>query len=620
MIRDFGNISLHQQQWAGLAGNHTEPESSSTVITRSSFIAASLNEGLDDLPADISTTGLITIGASASGTIGVTGDRDWFRVNLAAGGIYQFDLFDRTGSNVVKPALCLFSSSGMLLASNDLGSGSTQQRISRFTASSSDAYYLQAASVGDVGTGPYELRTALVFSAGNIFIGSDAGETITGNDSGNLINGLGGDDILIGLAGADELWGGSGNDRLNGGLGNDLMNGGPGIDTVIYPNGRFSYQIFGNAGAIIVGPFIGQGDGTDTLISVERAEFAGELYSFSRFADPVSRLADFTLGAGGWTTQDRFPRQAGNIIGDSRTEIVGFGEAGVFVARSGFDQSFEVQALALAEFGVAQGWLSDNLFPRRLADVNGGGRQDIVGFGAGGVLVALADGLSPFQNPSLASTNFNPANGWTSQDSFPRTLSDVNGDGRADIVGFGVAGTFVALGTDRGTFGALQFALANFGADQGWTFNNLFPRQVGDVNGDGRADIVGFGAAGMLVALGRGDGSFAAPTLVLDNFGIAQGWRSQDEFTRLLGDVNGDGRADIVGFGVAGVFVANGQSDGSFSPAMFELANFGRDQGWASNNRFPRTLADDGIDGRADIIGFGFDGMLTASSIIGLVI
>ncbi len=37
------------------------------------------------------------------------------------------------------------------------------------------------------------------------------------------------------------------------------------------------------------------------------------------------------------------------------------------------------------------------------------------------------------------------AGGWSSDDSYPRQLADVNADGRADIVGFGNAGVWVAL-------------------------------------------------------------------------------------------------------------------------------------------------------------------------------
>jgi hypothetical protein len=74
------------------------------------------------------------------------------------------------------------------------------------------------------------------------------------------------------------------------------------------------------------------------------------------------------------------------------------------------------------------------------------------------------------------------------------------------------------------------------------------------VNGDGRIDIVGFGNAGVAVALGNGDGSFQAVTNDLRAFAPgAGGWGSEDSYPRHLADVNGDGAADIVGFGYGGV-------------------------------------------------------------------
>jgi hypothetical protein len=233
------------------------------------------------------------------------------------------------------------------------------------------------------------------------------------------------------------------------------------------------------------------------------------------------------------------------------------------------------------------------------------------------VLVSLAQANGSFAAPVLGSTNFNQANGWSSQDAFARTLGDVNGDGFADVVGFGIAGTFVALGNGTGSFGAANFALANFGANQGWTSNNSFHRTVADVNGDGRADVIGFGIAGTLVALGQANGTFAAPTLAQANFGTNQGWSSQDAFARVAGDVNGDGRADVVGFGIAGTFVSYGQGDGSFSAAAFDVANFGANQGWTSNNILPRDLADLNNDGRADIIGFGLNGVFASTAFAG---
>ena len=42
--------------------------------------------------------------------------------------------------------------------------------------------------------------------------------------------------------------------------------------------------------------------------------------------------------------------------------------------------------------------------------------------------------------------------GWVSQDKYPRHVADVNGDGRDDIVGFGKNAVYVSLGQTDGTF------------------------------------------------------------------------------------------------------------------------------------------------------------------------
>jgi hypothetical protein len=82
------------------------------------------------------------------------------------------------------------------------------------------------------------------------------------------------------------------------------------------------------------------------------------------------------------------------------------------------------------------------------------------------------------------------------------------------------------------------------------------PRFLADTTGDGRADIVGFGEAGVYVSRLLANGNFEPPGLVITNFGYtAGGWRV-DMHPRFLADTTGDGRADIVGFGYAGVYVS----------------------------------------------------------------
>ncbi len=245
--------------------------------------------------------------------------------------------------------------------------------------------------------------------------------------------------------------------------------------------------------------------------------------------------------------------------------------------------------------------------------MTGDGKADIVGFGAGGVYASLSNGDGTFGSPILASTSFGASNGWTSQDQYPRELADVTGNGRADIVAFASDGVYVSLANGDGTFAAPILASTSFGANNGWTSQTQYPRELADVTGNGKEDIVAFASNGVYVSLANGDGTFAAPILATPSFGTANGWTSNDTYPRELADVNGDGKADIVAFGADGVYTALSNGDGTFQSPVFDFNDLTPSAGgWTSQNTYPRLTGDVTGDGRADIVAFASDGVYVA--------
>jgi hypothetical protein len=262
---------------------------------------------------------------------------------------------------------------------------------------------------------------------------------------------------------------------------------------------------------------------------------------------------------------------------------------------------------------VGGGWRVEK-HPRLLADTTGDGRADIVGFGDGGVWVSPAGPGGTYGAPSLVLADFGyTAGGWRVEQ-HPRFLADTTADGRADIVGFGNAGVYVSRSGPGGTFSAPQLVVNDFGAVAGGWRVDRHPRLVADITGDGRADIIGFGDAGVYVSLAQADGSYAAAELVVSAFGyVAGGWRVE-RHPRFLADTTGDGRLDIVGFGEAGVYVSRSLGGGKFEPPGLVVTNFGYTAGGWRVDRHPRFVIDTTGDGRADIVGFGDAGVWLSRS------
>ncbi len=223
------------------------------------------------------------------------------------------------------------------------------------------------------------------------------------------------------------------------------------------------------------------------------------------FTTPKLWLAEFGYNAGGWRTQ-KHVRFVKDMNGDGLGDIVGFGDYGVLVSL-GTGSSFERPTTWIRSFAYeADGWRVES-HPRYLEDINGDGLPDVIGFGFPGVYAAINTGSS-FGPPTLwIKGSFGYYQGWRSND-HPRFVSDVmiNGDGLADIVGFSCCGVEVSLSTGTHFLPPERWINA-FAHSHGWRMNK-HPRFLSDMNGDGLLDVVGFASSGILVALNTGS-SFA---------------------------------------------------------------------------------------------------------------
>ena len=180
----------------------------------------------------------------------------------------------------------------------------------------------------------------------------------------------------------------------------------------------------------------------------------------------------------------------------------------------------------------------DSLETPTTGDFNGDGRVDIITFtrqnpnAVGDVYVALSNGVNFGTN-----TKWHDWFAISTDESV--VIGDYDGDGKDDVATWLFKTSrqvYVALSTGSGMLPETVW-LSAIGSDE----TDLL--QSGDVNGDGRKDLILFARkqGKVYVALSTGTG-FTAPAVWHDFFAVSTYERPR------VADVNGDGRSDIVTF------------------------------------------------------------------------
>jgi FG-GAP-like repeat len=371
-------------------------------------------------------------------------------------------------------------------------------------------------------------------------------------------------------------------------------------------------------------------------------------------------LADFGA-ANGWLIS-RHPRMLADITGDGRADIVGFFNDGVHTAVANGSGGFGPSRFVLADLGYDQGWRATRnpfanppevgpVTPRYVTDITGDGRADLVGVGFAGVYTAVSLG-----NGFFGPLTFQPGTFFATGCGQFKT-ADVNGDRRTDLICIKDHEITIETATGNGGFSAPYLATAEFpvngpsgntqivfsdvtgdgraellawddftltgrtarpradGTYQPSVINGLsvaIPENIGRVNTDAFADQVEFGQLTQ-VQFSFGDGMFGLAFQAQTGFGYNDGW-TFTKHPRLVADINGDGRVDVVGFGDAGIYIALSTGSITFGPSQFVVQDFGYNQAWRLD-RHLRMAADITGDGSADIVGFGDAGVYTVVAV-----
>ncbi len=218
-----------------------------------------------------------------------------------------------------------------------------------------------------------------------------------------------------------------------------------------------------------------------------------------------------------------------------------------------------------------------------IADFNGDGNLDLVTanvFDTVSVILGNKDGT--FQSPK------NYATGPTGQNPDCVLVGDVNHDGKLDLVVLDAESNMVSilLGNGDGTFqSATQFSTGSSSAPQSMV--------LADLNGDGNLDVALADLNEVSVLLGNGDGTFQAPIK-------ASAGSSPDSIT--VGDFNGDHKLDLAVTSVNSnnmVSILLGNGDGTFQPPVSYPAG---------PNTYRLLTADFNGDGRLDLAVDNADG------------
>lgn len=300
----------------------------------------------------------------------------------------------------------------------------------------------------------------------------------------------------------------------------------------------------------------------------------------------------------GWGEQRFYSTiRTGDVDGDGRAEVLARSAGGLVVwslREAGWQQL--PGSIPLAD----PAWAVDSYNSTiQVADLNGDGRVEVLARSALGLHAWSYDGSNWNELPGLLP--FSDATGWANPQYY-RTIqtADIDGDGRAEVLARSALGMHAWKHT--GTGWQQLDGLIPFTDALSWNQPRYYLTiQTADVTGDGRAEVLARSRDGMTGFRFTGTAWEALPGLI--PFTDAMAWDQPAHYLTIqAGDIDGDGRAEVLGRGAMGMAVWHHTGSGwEFKTPNF--LPFADSAGWDLPRHFLTIqTADLNGDGQAEIL------------------
>ena len=389
--------------------------------------------------------------------------------------------------------------------------------------------------------------------------GGSFGDMLTGGTGNDTLHGNGGNDLLVGGADNDTLYGGDGEDVLLGGVGRDRIEGGNGFDTATFTCAAAGYTRVGYNGHIYVRAANGD---VDDVTGVEFLRFDDQTIDPNSVPqapaiNPLEYIASYSdLIASFGPYQNRAELGHHHYVSNGIAE--------------GRSVSFDGLAYLASHADLINAYRNDATDTRGAIHfiTNGHAEGRGIVFKPASYLALHPDLQAAFGNDLDAAARHYIQTGYFEGRPWDRAPAiSSNGGGAAATIAMPetLSAVTTVTATDPDAGDSVTYAIVA-GADAARFAINA---ATGALAFAARPDFEGPTDAGhnnsYVVTVRASDGvlfddqtitvnvtdiqQFGAPALSLADFAPANGWGSDDLYPRHMADVNGDGMADIVGFG-----------------------------------------------------------------------